>query len=62
MDKHKPWQPHIKNAPLLNPFESSTEWTAQLGDGARVEIDADEETTEKDPAPANPTSEKPGDK
>ena len=61
MDKHRPWQPHIKNAPLLNPFEPSTEWTARLGAADRIEIEDEEETTE-DPSPANPTTEKPGEK
>jgi hypothetical protein len=61
MDKHQPWRPHIKNAPLLNPFESSTEWTAQLGDADRIEIEGDEETTE-DGAPAAPSTETSGKK
>jgi hypothetical protein len=45
MDEHKPWRPKVKNAPLFNPFESSTEWTAQIGAANRIEIE-DEERTE----------------
>jgi hypothetical protein len=60
MDKHRPWQPQIKNVPLFNPFEPSTEWTAQIGDGERIEIE-DEEATE-DRAPANPGAENPDEK
>jgi hypothetical protein len=61
MGKHRPWQPHIKNARLLNAFEPSTEWTAQLGDADRIEIEDEEETTE-DRAPANPPTETSGKK
>ena len=45
MDEDQPWRPKLKNAPLFNPFESSTEWTAQLGAADRIEVE-DEVTTE----------------
>ena len=45
MDEHQPWRPKLKNAPLFNPFESSTEWTAQLGADDRIEVE-DEEPAE----------------
>jgi hypothetical protein len=45
MDEHQPWRPKLKNAPLFNPFEASTEWTAQIGAADRIEVE-DEETTE----------------
>jgi hypothetical protein len=54
MEKNRPWQPRVDNLPLFNPFESSTEWTEQLGDGDRIEIE-DEEVTEDD-APADPAA------
>ncbi len=60
MDKHEPWRPKIKNAPLYNPFEPSTEWTAELGDGDRIELEDEEETEE--PAAPNPPTEKTADK
>ena len=44
MDKHEPWRPKLKNAPLFNPFEPSTELTAELGAADRIEIEDDEET------------------
>lgn len=42
MAEHKPWQPRLKNAPLFNPFEPSTEWTAQIGANDRIEIEEEE--------------------
>jgi len=56
----RPWRPRIKTPPLFNPFEPSTQWTEQLGDGARIEIE-DEEPTEES-VPANPATEKTDDK
>lgn len=41
--KHKPWQPTIREDPLFNPFEPSTEWTRQIGDADRIEVPDDEE-------------------
>ena len=49
-----------ENAPLFNPFESSTEWTAQIGGADRIEIE-DEETTE-DNKLDKPVTEKTDDK
>ena len=49
MDGHEPWRPQLKNAPLLNPFEPSTEWTAELGAADRIEIEDDEETEDDRP-------------
>ncbi len=49
MDKHEPWRPKLKNAPLFNPFEPSTEWTAELGAADRIEIEDDEETEDGRP-------------
>jgi hypothetical protein len=60
MDKHEPWRPKIKNAPLFNPFEPSTEWTAELGADDRIELE-DEEGTEE-AAPPKPPTEKTADK
>jgi hypothetical protein len=60
MDEHQPWRPKLKNAPLFNPFESSTEWTAQNGDADRIEVE-DEVTTE-DNQPDKPATEKTDDK
>jgi hypothetical protein len=45
MANRLPWRPKLKNAPLFNPFESSTEWTAQNGATDQIEIE-DEEATE----------------
>ena len=56
MEKHRPWQPRLKDEPLFNPFEPSTEWTEQLGDGDRIEIEDEEEAEGR--APANPATEK----
>lgn len=54
MDEHKPWRPRLKNAPLFNPFEPSTKWTAQIGAGDRIEIE-DEDAAERD-GPAAPAA------
>ncbi len=61
MDEHPPWRPKLKNAPLFNPFESSTEWTAQIGAADRIEIEH-EMTTEEDNTPDKPPTEKADDK
>ena len=57
MDEHQPWRPKLKNAPLFNPFEASTEWTAQNGAADRIEIE-DEETTEDEKLDKQPAAEK----
>jgi hypothetical protein len=61
MDEHKPWRPKLKNAPLFNPFESSTEWTAQIGADDRIEIE-DEEMTEDEKPDKQTAAEKTDDK
>ncbi|HUA26979.1 MAG TPA: hypothetical protein VMA54_22805 [Steroidobacteraceae bacterium] len=38
MNDRKPWRPRIKDEPMLNPFESSTDWTRDLGANDRIEI------------------------
>jgi hypothetical protein len=57
--KHRPWQPEVKNPPVFNPFESSTEWTKQLGDGDRIEIENEEDA--EGSVPTAPATEKTGD-
>ena len=54
MAEHKPWEPRLKNAPLFNPFEPSTEWTAQIGANDRIEIE-DEEVADNE-VPAAPAT------
>jgi hypothetical protein len=44
MGEHQPWRPKLKNAPLFNPFEASTEWTAQIGGADRIELENEEST------------------
>ncbi|HEX8757200.1 MAG TPA: hypothetical protein VF745_12750 [Steroidobacteraceae bacterium] len=46
MNKRKPWQPHLREAPIFNPFEPSTDWTRDLGANERVEVPDEEEGTE----------------
>lgn len=60
MDEHEPWRPKIKRAPLFNPFEASTEWTAQIGGADRIVIE-DEEPREES-VPASPASQRTNDK
>jgi len=60
MEKHRPWQPQVKTPPLFNPFESSTEWTEQLGDGDRIEIEDEEEA--EGGLPADPPTQRIDDK
>lgn len=47
MNERKPWQPRIREEPLFNPFEPSTEWTKDLGANDRIEI-PDEDNEEAD--------------
>ena len=54
MEKRGPWQPRVDTPPLFNPFEPSTEWTKQLGDADRIEIE-DEEVAEDD-VPSDPAA------
>jgi hypothetical protein len=44
----------VDTPPLFNPFEPSTEWTKQLGDADRIEIE-DEEVAEDD-VPSDPAA------
>ena len=46
MNERKPWQPHLREEPIFNPFESSTDWTRDLGANERVEVPDEEEATE----------------
>lgn len=46
MNERKPWQPHMREEPVFNPFEPSTEWTRDLGANERVEIPEEEEEPE----------------
>jgi len=62
MDKHEPWRPKIKNAPLYNPFEPSTQWTAELGAADRIELDDEDEEAKEVAAAQNPPAEKTDDK
>jgi hypothetical protein len=46
MTRHKPWQPRMRNEPLFNPFQPSTDWTREIGANDRVEIPEEEERDE----------------
>lgn len=46
MNERKPWQPHLREEPIFNPFEPSTDWTRDLGANERVEVPDEEEETE----------------
>jgi hypothetical protein len=43
VNDRKPWRPRIKEDPMLNPFESSTEWTRDLGANDRIEVPEEED-------------------
>jgi hypothetical protein len=60
MNEHQPWRPKLKNAPLFNPFEPSTEWIAQIGGADRIEVE--DEVTIEDNELDNPAREKTDDK
>jgi hypothetical protein len=51
VNDRKPWLPRIKEEPMLNPFESSTEWTRDLGANDRIEVPDEEETEPGDDEP-----------
>ena len=59
MEKDRPWEPKLKSPPLFNPFESSTEWTEQLGADDRIEIE-NEENAESNVAADPPTQKTDG--
>lgn len=44
MNERKPWQPHLREEPIFNPFESSTDWTRD-GANERVEVPDEEAET-----------------
>lgn len=46
MSDRKPWQPRIRDAPVFNPFEPSTDWTRDLGANERVEVPDEEQEPE----------------
>lgn len=46
MTERKPWQPRIREAPVLNPFERPTDWTRDLGANERIEVPEEEEPSE----------------
>ena len=48
MNDRKPWRPRIKEEPILNPFESTTEWTRDIGANDRIEIPEKEAEPEDD--------------
>jgi len=43
MSERKPWQPRVREEPILNPFERPTDWTRDLGANERVEVPEEEE-------------------
>lgn len=61
MNEHKPWQPKMRDEPIFNPFEPSTDWTRDIGANERVEVPdeeeetapADRDTATKGPKPAS---------
>lgn len=48
MSERKPWQPRIREEPLLNPFEPPTDRTRNLGANDRIEV-PDEEGQGREP-------------
>lgn len=61
MNARKSWRPHLRDQPIFNPFEPSTDWTRDLGANDRVEIpDQEEETGTADPDLGKKSSEPPG--
>lgn len=46
MNERKPWQPHMREEPIFNPFEPSTDWTRDLGANERIDVPDEEEKTE----------------
>ena len=47
MKPHKPWQPHVSNESLLNPFAPATEAAQPI---QRIEIEPEEEAGEGEEA------------
>jgi len=48
VNDRKPWRPRIKDEPMLNPFESSTDWTRDLGANDRIEVPDEEADPEEE--------------
>jgi hypothetical protein len=48
VSERKSWRPKIKSEPMLNPFESSTEWTRDLGANDRIEVPDEEADPQED--------------
>lgn len=48
MSEHKPWQPRIREEPLLNPFEPPTDRTRDLGANDRIEVPDEEAESDED--------------
>jgi hypothetical protein len=59
MNERKPWQPRMREEPIFNPFEPSTDWTRDVGANDQVEI-PDEEEDEGTQPPDQDTGEKGG--
>jgi hypothetical protein len=59
MSERKPWRPHMREEPVFNPFEPSTDWTRDIGANDEVEI-PDEEEDEAKQSPEQDTGEKDG--
>ncbi len=48
MSERKPWEPRIREEPLLNPFESPTDRTRDLGANDRIEVPDEEPESDED--------------
>lgn len=46
MNERKPWQPRLRQQPIFNPFEPSTDWTRDIGANERVDVPDEEQATE----------------
>jgi hypothetical protein len=58
VNERKPWRPQIKEEPMLNPFESPTDWTRDLGANDRIEVPDEEEEEEAEPGDDEPRAPK----
>lgn len=56
-DRKPPWRPRLREEPMFNPFEPSTDWTRDLGANDRIEV-PDEEAEPGDDEPGT-TKESP---
>jgi hypothetical protein len=48
VSERKPWQPRIREEPLLNPFEPPTDRTRDLGANDRIEVPDEEPESDED--------------